>query len=350
MAELKRGKASTSESPKRRHADASQLSGPAKAALWLLSIEEDSAVEILSHLEEDDVRRVRDAARALGHITPAQLAAIHEEFYRRASQSAVHIRGSVAYLTRLTSRAFGKERTTDLFSRQEEPRREGAKLDTADVDVLASLLAKEHPQVVAAVIAHLSPARSVEIAKRLSEDLRQDVVARIAQMGEVPQAALARVESILAAGLPMTADGESKIDGVRMAALLLNQLDHDDAEAMLTAIGDENVDVASSIRHAMFRFEDLVSLDRRGFQTLLKEIQADQLILALRMSSNEIKSKVFSCLSKRAAEMLKEDLEIMGPVRVADVEQAQQAIVDIAMQLRSYGRLAIAGQGGDEYV
>jgi flagellar motor switch protein FliG len=176
------------------------------------------------------------------------------------------------------------------------------------------------------------------------------VVGRVAKLSRVPRQVLDAAERVLSAGLPTSRDADREVDGIRTAAQLLNHLEAEMADDILDGLESETDTIAQDIRQAMFTFEDLSALDRRGFATLLKEVQSDQLLVALKTASNDLKDKVFSSLSKRAAEMLKDDLEVMRPVRLAEVQEAQQAIVSVALQLKNEGKLVIAGAGGDEFV
>jgi flagellar motor switch protein FliG len=212
------------------------------------------------------------------------------------------------------------------------------------------MLKSEHPQIISAVLGNIDPTRSAEIIKRLPENIRRDVVGRVAKLSRVPRQVLDAAERVLSAGLPTSRDADREVDGIRTAAQLLNHLEAEMADDILDGLESETDTIAQDIRQAMFTFEDLSALDRRGFATLLKEVQSDQLLVALKTASNDLKDKVFSSLSKRAAEMLKDDLEVMRPVRLAEVQEAQQAIVSVALQLKNEGKLVIAGAGGDEFV
>jgi flagellar motor switch protein FliG len=259
--------------------------------------------------------------------------------------------GSVDRLTRLATRAFGEIRANELFTAG--PAKTDvlkAGLGRADPDGLATALAEEHPQVAAVVLAGLGPAQGARIFKRLPGALQQQAIDRVARLTEMPPTALADIEAALGAGLPVVSEDGGNIDGVRTAAVLLNQLPPKDAESVLDELNKSAETTATAIRHAMFTFEDLARLDRRGWQTLLKEIDRDQLLPALKTAGPEVREKVMSSLSKRAAQMLNDDLDVLAPIRLADVEKARQAVVDVALRLRSEGRLAVAGQGADELV
>ncbi|MBI5508998.1 MAG: hypothetical protein HY903_09610 [Deltaproteobacteria bacterium] len=326
--------------------------GALKAALWLLSADEELAAQTLGLLGMDEVRRLREATAALGRVSAEQLAEVHQDFRRSLEQKPLRVRGSADYLSRLAVRAFGPDKAAAALGTPNElkPGETGGALRAANAEELAILLAAEHPQVTAAVLASMEATRAAALLKGLPVELRKDVLDRIAKLTQVPRTALAQVERALGADLPKVSDDEAHVDGVRTAALLLNQLPPNDAEEVLEALRQREEAIATAIRRAMFTFDDLASLERRDWQLLLKEVQRDQLMPALKSAGQVIRDKVFGALSKRAAEMLKDDLDVMGPVRLADVEQARQAVVDVALRLRTEGRIAGAAGAGEKFV
>lgn len=325
------------------------LDGPTKSALWLLSIDEDLAVEIMSHLGQKEITSISEAVRNIGRTTPAQLAVIHKEFNQILALDPMHLQGGMDYLGKIASRALGEDKANQVLGIGDRHIQPSEGLDNADIDVLSGILKNEHPQITAAVVASVSSERSAELLSRFPEHIRKDVIWRVAKLSSVPQVVLDQAEKLLSAGLPSSSDGKSEVDGIRTAAQLLNQMDSTVADEILDSLESETDSVADEIRRAMFTFEDLGQLDRRGFGTLLKEVQSDQLLVALKTASAEMREQIFGSLSKRAAEMLKDDLEVMRPVRLAEVQEAQQAIVATAMQLKAEGKLVLAGSG-DEFV
>lgn len=329
----------------RRGGPVGRLSGPEKAALWLLSIEEELAIEILPFFTELELELLAASVKTLGKTTPEQLREIHSEFAKELNSDNLHLKGSVDYLGKLAEKALGEERARLLFGEDEFS--DVPPLGKADVEVLASVIRNEHPQIIAAVLANLDPMRACEVLERLPDLMSRDVIMRIARLQRVPKEALDKAERLLSAGLPTRSPGDSDVDGVKAAARLLNSMDANVANEILDSMENDTDTVAQDIRQAMFTFDDLEALDRRGFQTLLKEVQSEQLLVALKTASDTLREKIFDSLSKRAAEMLREDLEVMGPVRLQEVQEAQQAVVNVALQLKSDGRLALAGAGDD---
>lgn len=321
-----------------------QLNGAAKAALWLLSVDEDIAVSALSLLSAEELVRLRKAVESIEKVGPEQLSAIHSEFNRLLEEQPLRVRGNLDYLKQLTAKALGETRAAQLMPAR-EPLPPSAMLMEADPERLAMLLKQEHPQVIAAVMTTLSAKRACDVMMLFEEELRKDVVARLAKLTKVPQASLARAQQVLSAGLPAEGGQEYTVDGVRLAASLLNQMQTETVDGILADF--KTPELADDVRQAMFTYEDLGRLDKRGMQSLLKEVPSDQLILSLKGAPDTLKEKIFDSLSKRAADMMREDLQLMGPVRLAEVEKAQEAIVAIALRLRSEGKITVMGQGGD---
>ena len=195
------------------------------------------------------------------------------------------------------------------------------------------------------MLATLTPQRASEVLLHLPEANRQDIVVRVARLSKMPHASLTRAQEVLSAGLPVKGTADYEVDGVRVAATMLNQLQVETAENILESLGSETL--SAEVRQAMFTFEDLLKLDKRGMQALLKEANGEQLLLALKAASDELREKIFASLSKRAAEMMREDLEVMGPARLADVEKAQMEIVTVALKLRAEGKINVVGAGGE---
>ena len=332
-------------------ADVAKMNGSKKAGLWLLSVDRDLALSILKHMDRDEVCRIQRTMEEAPRAAPEQLAAIHAEFGSAFRRHSVRLRGKGNYLTQLATEVYGADPSAALPppAEADEAQEAAPTISRSEAEAFAATLRREHPQVIAAVLAKFDPAISGEILRSFEVDDQTDIVGRIARLGQVDSAALEHAERILAAGLPRVTPQKPGLDGVSRAAGILNRIAGDDAEDILEKIEDTAEETAKALRRAMFTFEDLVALDSRGFQSLLTEVSNDQLLLALKTASDEMLGKIFSSLSKRAGEMLRDDLEVMAPVRLAEVETAQQAIVSVALKLSAEGKLAIAGQG-EEYV
>ena len=326
-----------------RFGESQQLTGPMKATLWMLSVDEALAIGTLEHLNHEEVSLIRKTVEEIRKVTPEQLARVHSDFARLLEEQPLRLNGSVEYLTRLAVQAYGETRAKVMLSRSNTLPAADLLVQT-EVPILAAILSEEHPQVVAAVLASLTAKRASEVITSLPEDLRREVIGRVARMNKMPHESLARAQHVLSESLPTLSDQDYAVDGVRLAATMLNQLQTDAAEKILSAIPSE--ETATLVRQAMFTFEDLSKLDRRGMQALLKEANTEQLLMALKAASDPLRDKVFESLSKRAAEMMREDLQAMGPARLSDVEKAQMDVVNTALRLQEEGKLNIVGQGG----
>ncbi len=320
------------------------LKGAVKAAIWLLSADERTAVDSLALLSGEEIIRLREAVETMEKVGPEVLSAIHSEFQKLLSEKPLRVRGSMGYLQHLANAALGEARAGALLMRR-DALPPSAVLMEADVEILATLLSEEYPQVVAAVIATLTPAKASQVLLKLGETMRREVIARVARLHKVPHTSLTRAQQVLSSGLPVASGEDYDIDGVRIAASLLNQLEPEKAEEILGNLGAEAL--AAQVRQAMFTFEDLTRLDRRSLQTLLKEVSSESLLISLKAASDAVKTKIFEGLSKRAGEMMREDLGMLGPTKLADVEKAQADIIAVATRLRSEGKVTVVGLGGD---
>lgn len=326
------------------------MSGAMKAALWLLSAEEEVAVGTLRLLTPEELRRLKQAAESIQKINPQELVRVHQEFKVILEQQPLRLRGSVNYLNKLAAQAFGEVSAQAMLRTPDEPLSPAAVLQEADVDTLAATLVEEHPQIIAAVLTTLPAARASNLLSKFEESVRAEVLARLARLTRVPQSALIRAQQLLSANLPVVQVKDQPVDGVRLAATVLNEVAQPEADKLLQSMAAETEALATSVRAAMFTFDDLSKLDRRGLQALLKDVPADRLLLALKAASETLKAKIFEGLSKRAAEMMQEDLMAMGPTKLADVEVAQADIVKVAMRLRDEGKITIMGAGGGGFV
>jgi flagellar motor switch protein FliG len=327
------------------------LSGPEKAALLLLSLDEARAAAILGHLEEDEIRRVHEAIAVLGRLPSDAVRGVVDEFSQALDGRQVHLRGGAAYLRRLASRALGEERAARVLDPTPRPAGPLADLGRLDAEALASVLSGEHPQTRAAILAHLPSERAAAILEKLEDGEQADAVRRMAALEAVPRDAITEAERALSASLGgASLEALAEVDGVSRAAALLNRIEAQAQSSLLDRVAADDPDAAGDIRRAMFTFDDLGGIEKRGMQVLLKEISTDQLVVALKSASDDIKEKVFGNISTRAAAMLKDELEMLGPERLSDVEAAQRAIVETAMGLERDRKITIAREGGGEYV
>ncbi len=317
------------------------LTGPQKAVLMLLSLDEATAAPITSELDADDLRKLQQVASTMRAVPAGALAQVYAEFVERSQQAVAVPRGGVRYLRRIATRALGEARAREIFAENTQSPLD--RLANADPETLAGVLEHEHPQLVAAILSQLPPDRSATIVEKLPEELQTNVLERLATMTEVPQRLLQDVAQALSAELPVTdsESGSTAVDGVAQTAALVRRMGQKLGDALLTRLSGADETLAAEIRRAMYTFEDLKLLDARGLRSLLEAVPADRLTLALKTSSDSLKNHIFSAMSKRAAERVREDLEMLGGVRLADVEAAQQEIVEQCLKLASEGVISL---------
>lgn len=327
------------------------MRGAQKALLFLVSVDETVATRILAHLGEDEVRQLRDSSTRMEEAHPHAIKAVHHEFLSRLRGGMpASLKGSHAYLRRLAGNALGEGRAAELFS--DGPKSEGwSAVAGLDTGVLHALLEAEQTQTVAVVLSQLPAAKASELVRRMPPDRRQDVLLRLAVLESVPQAVLQDIEQVFQAHLSTVGSVQrQEIAGRKRTADIVKRLPDELGQEVLEALRGADPEAAETVEKALFTFEDLTRIDSRGMQQLLKEIPTDQLVVALKTASDELKEKVFGNVSSRAADILHEELELMGPVRLSDVEEAQQAIIQIGLDLERDGRIAIAREGGGDYV
>jgi len=316
-----------------------RFSGVQKAAVFFLSIDEDTVVEIFRHMDPKEVEQITNQMAKLGKVLAEDVQVVLDEFDRHASAPDIIPPSSSEYLKRLLAKAFGERQAAVRALQELDPR------------TLLNLIGNEHPQIVAFIIAHLPSQAAVQVLTGLSEEQRSDVLSRIIHLDSFSPEVITEIEGVLMGKMSsMRGLGNQRVGGLQVAIDLLNQMDRTTMDAALAKIAEEDVELAEEINKRLFSFDDLAAIDNRGLQVLLKEVGREDLLLALKTSSEEIKQRIFKNMSERAAQMLREDLEALGPVRLRDVEKAQHSIIIIARQLEAEGKIFISGRGGAEEV
>jgi flagellar motor switch protein FliG len=335
-------------------AAASDLTGAQKAMLLLVSLDEDVATRVIAHLEPQDLGRLRSATEATRTVAPLALASVQRSFLEEAQHGGpTSLRGSDRYLERLVRNALGPGKASELFAPPPKAASDPSqpayrRLPPA---LLASLLENEHPQTIALVLTQLDAERGAALLSALPTERRSEVMLRVGHLDEVPEQILEEIDLELRRHLDnLEKDSRMKVDGKEAATGILKRLAQEDSSALLEELAQADAGMADKLQQALFTFQDLTRMDARGMQQLLKEVPTDQLVLALKTASEELKNKVLGNLSSRAADMLREDLALLGPTRIADVEAAQRQIVETALQLERDGRVTIARDGAGAYV
>jgi flagellar motor switch protein FliG len=327
------------------------LPGIKKAAILLLTMDEDLSKEVIKELDEDEIEAVGQEIAKLRLIPHDMVARVHDEFMRKVDGRKRNVVGGESRFKMLIEKSLGAEKA-ELFLGNMESRRgmPGDFLRTADARILANVLRGEHPQTIALVLSILSVRKACDLMTHLPDKIHRDVITRMAYLEKVDKKIIEELENVLKEQLESTGSVEGKqLGGVEVVANILNQMDRKLESELLGKIEETDPTLAERIRQLMFTFEDLMKIDDRGMQTLLKEITSEDVALALKGASQGIKDKIFNNMSERAAAMLKEDLEAMGPVRVSDVERAQVKIAMIAKKLESEGKI-ILSKGNERFV
>ncbi len=320
-----------------------ELTGPEKAVLMLLSLDEATATPILGELDAEEVRKLREVAALMRAVPTSALDTVYSEFITRSREAIAVPRGGVRYLRRIATRALGEARAQEIFV--DAPQSAMERLLAADPGALAAVLENEHPQIVAAVVSQLDPERAAGVLDALPEDARPLVLERLATLKEVPAGLLEELAAALTAELPPEeAEAAMSVDGISRSAALVRRLPRDAGDALLARVGEASPDLATEIRRNMYSFDDLMALEPRALRSVLEAVPADRLVLALKAASTEMREHIFKGMSKRASERIRDDMELLGGVRLADVELAQQEIVEIALRLASEGVISLDAQ------
>lgn len=336
-----------------RRRQTANMSGVRKAAVLLVAVGEDLAKEILRVLPEADVQRLTEELADLRGITPELSSDIMEEFWEMLETQNVMMHGGLDYASRLLMETFGKERADDLLAlvRRSQEAAQGnlAKLQRTDPQQLGKLLDSEHPQTIALVLAHLDPRRASMVLDNLSEDHKVLSIQRLAEMRQFSPEMAQKVAHILHRRLENVGDTARKsYSGFKAVADLLNRLNAEESKKILETIEDGQPELALAIRNLMFTFEDLIAVPPATIREIVSGVDKRQLALALRGAKDDLRAQIFKAMSSRAVEMLKEDMEVLGPVRSREVAAAQQEILSLARRLEAEGKVILKLESGDE--
>lgn len=330
-----------------------KISGSERAAIFMMSLGEKNAAEVLKHMGPKEVQKVGTVMATLNNVSNEKVESVLNEFVESANkQSGVGV-DSDEYIRNMLTSALGEEKAGSVIDRilLGKSSKGLDSLKWMDPRSVASVVQNEHPQIIAIVLSYLESDHAAEILLHLPDRARSDVLMRIATLDGVPPAALMELNEILEkqfAGNPSVQS--SGVGGVKTAAGILNFMDGTSETAITEAITEHDAELAQEIQSQMFVFDNLLDVDDRGMQAILREVQSEQLITALKGADDAIQEKVFSNMSSRAAEMMREDLEAKGPVRVKDVEDAQKEVLSVAKRLADSGEISLGGKGEEEYV
>jgi flagellar motor switch protein FliG len=335
-------------------AHATVLSGIQKAAILLISVGDQASAELLKRLSDDEVQAVTAAIASLPAISREQAESVLEEF-RSATSHSGQGHGGVDFAKRILTSAFGAEGSKKHVERLPKAAGRssdaGQRLQRLDPQLLARFVESEHPQTIALVLAHLSAGQSAAVLRSMPADLRADVTIRLASLDQISPAVMNKISAIISRKLQTL--GEVKREssgGLRAVAEIFNQLDGDLSNEILGQVGERDAGLVESIRQKMFVFDDLMMIDANGIKELLGRADRRQLTVALKGSSDELRKHLLQGMSQRGASMLLEDMEALGPVKIREVEAAQQMMIALLRQLEMEGVVSLKGGGDEQYI
>jgi flagellar motor switch protein FliG len=336
---------------KAEHINFDDLKGFEKAAILMNYLGPEAAKKLLKRMDDGDIRKLLTMMAKYRIVPISVTKKVLEEYYELVSESEDYIFSDESTSKDTVVGALGEERARGVLGHlnvSSSSRAALESLEMVDAKSLSNFLIHEHPQTVSVILAHLEPEKKGEVLKRLPEALQAEVVLRMANLDHVAPELIAEVDRVLKEELQNLGTVEqAALGGVQPVAEMLNVMDKNTEKSIMSRIEERDPILAEEIRKLMFVFEDIVKIDDKGIQTLLKEVSNDKLLLALKTANEEIKNKIFKNISARAAAMLKDDLEGLGPSRLSDVEGAQVEIVNVARRLESEGKILIA-RGGSE--
>ncbi len=328
------------------------FSGSERAAVLLMALGETDASEVLRHMGPREVQKVGTAMATLANVTKTQVDDVLNTFANGVGDQTALGVGSDEYIRRVLVDALGDEKAGGLIDRILLGRNSKGleSLKWMDPRAVAEIIRLEHPQIIAIVMSYLDSDHAAEALSFLPERVSTDVLMRIATLDSIQPAALAELDEILEKQFAGNTNlKSSSMGGPKSAANILNFLESGEAR-VLESIKESDNELAEELEELMFVFDNLIDVDDRGIQTLMREVSSDVLVLALKGAEETLKEKIFKNMSKRAAEMMRDDLEAKGPVRLSEVEGAQKEILGIARRLSEAGEIALGGAGGEEYV
>lgn len=331
---------------------AEKLTGAQKAAVFLLAMGQEFTESFFKKLDERSIREIGKCMSEITYISSEILNAVMEEFLHGVEGDSNLVVSGRSFLEQVVSKSLDADTARDIVK---SIGNEGARVPFGDLayvpaEKLVNILRGEHPQTIALILSYLPEEKAAEALGHFEEEAKAEIALRIAQLGPVQEDVMRELDDILKKDISGMGAAVKKVDGVEKLASILNRCDGKTEESLLSHIEKEDGALAEVVRMKMFVFEDLLHVDDKSFREILQNIDKGTLVKALKTASEEMKTKIFSNLSERAAEMLKEDAEIMGPVKLRDVEKSQQDILKMAKKLEAEGRIVLGGKGKEDVV
>ena len=327
--------------------------GTRKSAILLMSLGEAGAGNVLQHLPQNVVHALGKAMAALTQVKRDEVGDVLEEFRHETEQYSANHVDSGAYLRAVLNKALGNTRAADLLESIFQPNSSTSgidRLNQLEAGEVVELIRDEHPQIIATLLVHLDRDKAADVLEQLPERVRHDAVLRVATFGGVQPAALKELTDVLTDMLSGEGVKRSRLGGIRAAAEIVNMMSSAQEESVIKHVREHDEALAQKMIDEMFLFENLLELEDRSVQLLLKEVESESLIIALKGAPLELREKFLKNMSQRAAEMLREDIEMRGPVRVSQVENEQKSILQIVRRLADAGEIVLGGPGNDSYV
>jgi len=332
-----------------------KMTGPKKAAILLLALGEDAAADVMKNLEEAEIQQVGYYMSRFTDVSPEELDIVLEEFYRNSvmADEGVNISSSPDFVKNALTKALGADRAKEL-SDNLRAGEEDAGLEAlryAEPIMISNYIRTEHPQTIALILSYLKNAeQSSAVLRELPESLQADILYRMAVIESIPPGVISEMNEVLTEEMKTAGSMAASVGGVEPVAEILNSVDKATETRILSSIEETNPELAEQIRELMFTFEDMALIDAKQMQLVMKDVDQADMVLALKTASDAVKELIFSSMSSRAAEMVRDDLENLGPAKISDVEAAQQKIIKVVKKLEEAGTIIIAGAGGGDVV
>lgn len=329
------------------------LTGPEKCAILLNNLGKEAMKQILPSMNDADVRKILTLMPKFKVVPVVVVKRVLEEFYENISETDNYLFSEKTYSKETIIEVLGEARAKGIIGGVDFKKSHGQleALEAVDAKTLSNYLINEHPQTIALILAHLEPEKKTEVLKRLPQNLHADIVVRIATIEQVDPDLLKSLNQILKEEFANVSESsQTTLGGIHSVVELINNLDKTSATAILASIEERDPLLVEEIRKLLFTFEDIIKIDSKGIQAIVREVPADKLRIALRKTTEEVKSKFLASMSTRAGESLKEDLASAQKVRASDVELAQKEIVEIVRRLEAKGEVIISQGSLDEYV
>lgn len=332
-----------------------KMTGPKKAAILLLALGEDAAADVMKNLEEAEIQQVGYYMSRFTDVSPEELDIVLEEFYRNSvmADEGVNISSSPDFVKNALTKALGADRAKELSDNLRAGEEEAGleALRYAEPIMISNYIRTEHPQTIALILSYLKNAeQSSAVLRDLPESLQADILYRMAVIESIPPGVISEMNEVLTEEMQSAGSMATSVGGVEPVAEILNSVDKATETRILSSIEETNPDLAEQIRELMFTFEDMALIDAKQMQLVMKDVDQADMVLALKTASDAVKELIFSSMSSRAAEMVRDDLENLGPAKISDVEAAQQKIIKVVKKLEEAGTIIIAGAGGGDLV